>query len=117
MGIVWSLCDLTPQTYFKSLLQKSLKIIRRKAEHINFADLETTLTKLTLRTNYYQPYYYNEEFFDTVGDLVIKKNLGFQQALWVQQKFNKVVSNIINILNILNKYPKLILGTFSQRTY
>lgn len=92
LSIIWSLCDLKQNESFASLLKCALNVVVHSGEELKISDLETTLTKLTFRYNAKHSYYFNREYFDLVADHTVEHELGYQQAVWILQKFTKVVS-------------------------
>ncbi|GLV33272.1 XNP [Carabus blaptoides fortunei] len=102
LSIVWSLCDLKQNDSFAPLLKYALNIVVHSGEEIKISDLETTLTKLTFRYNAKYAYYFNREYFDLVAEHTVENDLGYQQAIWILQKFTKVGHTHTGLLDYIS---------------
>lgn len=91
-SIVWSICDLELNEMFQPLLKKAIDCLTVRIDELDFADLGTTLSKIIGRNTKRANYFYDEVFYDTCGNFVIDKDIGFEGAIYLLRKFGRVVS-------------------------
>lgn len=91
-SIIWSICDLDFNEMFRPLLKKAIDCIMIQIDELDFNDLEVTLSKMLRRYTRRFNYFYNEAFFDTCANCLIDQDLGFDKAIYLMRKLNRVVS-------------------------
>lgn len=96
---VWSLADLEGEftETHERLLHNCLEVLCDSMGRLSFEMLETTLSKMVTRFGGGGPNrlqrieaFYDEEFFGRCAQYVLDKDVGFQNAIYVQRKFNRI---------------------------
>lgn len=92
VSLIWSLCELRQNEMLSPILKRIIQVVREHSTELEISELEMVLTKLILRYNTRHTYYFDAAFCDSLAEEVIRRDVGFRQALWIMQKFSKVVS-------------------------
>lgn len=92
VSIVWSITDMPTNEFFQPLLEKAMNAIAADVDRLNYNDIETTISKLINRISHKNSVYFNETFFDVACNYIIDNDSGFDMALYLQRKLNKIVS-------------------------
>ncbi|KAK4885237.1 hypothetical protein RN001_001508 [Aquatica leii] len=98
-SIIWSICDMQENEFFESVLRRALNIVLSSIDSLTWQDLETTLSKLSVKYSSKCSYYYHDVFFDFCANYVTDKNLGFEEAIFTLRKLAKVNHTNDNLLN------------------
>lgn len=95
-SVVWSLCDL--ENYddrYDKLMHNSLEVIcDSMSNSMTIGMIETTLSKMIsryVRQNERNAAFYDEEFFKRCARFAIDKDVGVENAVYIQRKFNRIV--------------------------
>lgn len=95
-SIVWSLCDLEHyDVRYDKLMHNSLEVLCDSVDEMAFGMVETTLSKMVSRfgrQNDRNEAFYDEEFFKRCARYVVDKDMGLENAIYIQRKFNRIVS-------------------------
>lgn len=94
-SLVWSICDMQPDMFFEPLLNKAMSKMLVDMDGMGFYDIETTIAKLLSKYSNRHRFYYNDAFFDLCADMVVYKDLGFEQGIYILKKYWHIVSTII----------------------
>lgn len=94
ISLIGSLCELRQNEMLSPLLKRLLQVVTEHSGELEIRDLESILTKLILRYNTRHTYYFDAAFCKAIAEQVIRRDVGFQQALWIMQKFSKVVRSL-----------------------
>lgn len=94
--IIWALCDLrTFSQQHEKLLANVMDIFTRNINQYNFENIDLIITKLidkhvSFKNN--QSPFYNEILLNKSAEYVVESNQGFNNAVYILKKFNKIVS-------------------------
>ncbi|KAK5647620.1 hypothetical protein RI129_002512 [Pyrocoelia pectoralis] len=102
-SIIWSICDMEENEFFEPLLKDAMNALLININAFDWRDLETTLSKLTMKYSSQYPFYYDEIFFDTCANFIIDKDLGFHEALYTLRKMLKPSHSNNKLLNYLSQ--------------
>lgn len=95
-SVVWSLCDLEHyDERYDKLMHNCLEVLCDSMDKLSFGMLETTLSKMISRSSRQDgtgPSFYDEEFFKRCARYAIDKDVGLENAIYIQRKFNRIVS-------------------------
>jgi FAST kinase domain-containing protein 2 len=105
-SLVWSICAMEADEVFRPLMKKAIDSLVVHFDELTFTDVESTLTKLTHRYTKKSSYFYDETFYDSCANLVIDKDLGYKQSVYILRKYARV-----------NYFHKFLLDYMSRKVY
>lgn len=92
VSIIWSICDMKSDEFFEPLVTKAINAIILDIDRLSFTEIETSLDKLLKKYTPYLKFYYSETLCDVTANYIIDNDLGFDAAVYLQKRFNNIVS-------------------------
>lgn len=118
-SIVWSLSSKSLRIHNSScdkLLTNSIKVIKKHFGEEEWSTVQTTLEKMIEKYMSDQSTFekfYDEAFYNKCADFAVTKDLGFENASYLQRQLNKLRFTNIKLLKYMirevEKYPALIV--------
>ncbi len=118
-SIIWSLSSTKIRIYnskCEKLLDNAIKATKRDFEQEEFSTMNTTLEKMIEKYMWDPKEYekfYDEALYNKCADFVVIKDLGFENATYLQRQMNKLgfvnIKMLKYMLREIEKYPGLIL--------
>lgn len=95
-SIIWSLAELkTITSNHEKLLVNCFLVLEQSLDELQFKDVELILEKIIEKYSMHYMAFYSETFYQRCVDFCVKHNVNFMDAIYVQRKLNKIVSNSI----------------------
>lgn len=118
-SVVWSLSTTFLPVYnskCNKLLENAINVLKRNVDELDFIAVNTALKKMTdkyITDPEKFVKFYDETFYNKCADYVVMKDLGFENAVFIQRELNKLSFVNVKLLKYMlregEKYSSLII--------